>query len=291
MTLPYADLVKDTSTAQSSSLITLANAPPSGFQSFNSGIGDTNNAVYRVSDTAGHWEINYGVYSNSALTLARAATPIASSNGASPPTQIAAFSGTVTVACVVPADQFLNAFDLIGANSGLYKNYLVAGVLTGTAQTVGALCLVPVYIKQWFENYFVTVQQTTAAAAGGSVSFGLFNCLPNSAYPNLLLGAGSSGNANTAIGQVQSPSIAVPQPQAPGIYWAAYLPLVAAGSINTCTQATAEVGFAELFGVATPNTAMTAAFYHATGQSGMPGQVPALTAVSGVPPFICVGVN
>ena len=116
----FADRVKDSSSSYSSSSFTLSGTAPSGFQSFNAGIGDGNYCFYCVTDASGNWEVNYGAYTNSSTALARNSTPVASSNSGSAVT----FSGSVTIFCDNPA-KFIGAQENWGIKSG--RVYINAG--------------------------------------------------------------------------------------------------------------------------------------------------------------------
>ena len=73
-----ADRVKETSTTTGTGTLTLAGAV-TGFQSFNSGIGDGSSTTFVVEDGT-NWEVYVGKYTHSGTTLSRD-TLIASSTG------------------------------------------------------------------------------------------------------------------------------------------------------------------------------------------------------------------
>ena len=77
MAFQVGDRVKETSTTTGTGTLTLAGAA-TGFQSFNSGVGDGNSTYYVIEDGT-NWEVGVGEYTHSGTTLARS-TIIASSN-------------------------------------------------------------------------------------------------------------------------------------------------------------------------------------------------------------------
>jgi hypothetical protein len=78
-----ADRVKDTTTTTGAGTLTLANSPPSGFQSFNAGIGDGNSCYYAIEEQSGvNWEVGIGTYTNSGTTLSRDTILGSSNSGA-----------------------------------------------------------------------------------------------------------------------------------------------------------------------------------------------------------------
>ena len=83
MALIQADRVKDTTTSTSTGAVTLSGTAPTGFQSFNSGVGNGNSCYYTIADQSGaNWEVGIGTYTNSTTSLSRD-TVLASSNAGS----------------------------------------------------------------------------------------------------------------------------------------------------------------------------------------------------------------
>jgi len=80
MALVLADRVKDSTTSTGTGTITLANSPPTGFQSFAT-IGDGNTTYYTISGGS-EWEVGIGTYTSSGTTLSRD-TIFSSSNSGS----------------------------------------------------------------------------------------------------------------------------------------------------------------------------------------------------------------
>lgn len=77
MAFVLADRVKDTTTSTGTGTITLANAPPVGFQSF-AAIGNANNTYYTITGVA-DWEVGIGTYTAAGTLLSRD-TVLSSSN-------------------------------------------------------------------------------------------------------------------------------------------------------------------------------------------------------------------
>lgn len=80
MALVLADRVKDSTTSTGTGTITLANSPPTGFQSFAT-IGNGNTTYYTISGGS-EWEVGIGTYTSSGTTLSRD-TVFSSSNSGS----------------------------------------------------------------------------------------------------------------------------------------------------------------------------------------------------------------
>lgn len=81
MALVLADRVKDTTTSTGTGTITLAGAPPAGFQSF-AAIGDGNTTYYTISGGS-QWEVGIGTYTASGTTLSRDTVLSSSAGGTS----------------------------------------------------------------------------------------------------------------------------------------------------------------------------------------------------------------
>ena len=100
MALVIADRVKEPTTTTGTGTINLAGAA-SGFQSFVSGVGNSNTTFYTIEDANGAWEIGIGTITDASPdTLART-TVLATSNGDT--TKITLSSGTHTVFGTYPA--------------------------------------------------------------------------------------------------------------------------------------------------------------------------------------------
>lgn len=96
----FADRVKDTTTSTGTGDVTLAGSPPTGFQSFNSGIGVGPRFEYCMY-AGSEWEVGITVLSGS-TTLVRNGSQkvLASSNSGS---AVSFSSGTKTVICTIAA--------------------------------------------------------------------------------------------------------------------------------------------------------------------------------------------
>ena len=122
----YADRVKDTTTAPGVGTVTLANAAPTGYQTFAAAFTTGTLVSYCIADQSGNgWEVGTGTFTVPA-TLTRT-TVLASSNGGS----LTNFSGgTQDVFCTAPA-KFLDTFTssnqgTVPASGGGTVNFLRA---------------------------------------------------------------------------------------------------------------------------------------------------------------------
>ena len=79
MAFVLADRVRDTTTTTGTGTVTLSGAAPTGYQTFGSGIGNTNTTYYTIN-AGNDWEVGVGTYSSSGPTLTRD-TVLSSSNG------------------------------------------------------------------------------------------------------------------------------------------------------------------------------------------------------------------
>lgn len=237
-----ANKVKDTSTSQTGSTITLSGTAPTGFQSFNAGVGDGNSTVYCAADTAGNWEASYGVYTNSAKTLGRLATPIASSNAGA---QVVSFSGTVTVICGPEALMMTGALGntLGGLSSNLgggqrYWGPELVGFNAASANvsaSAGFIWFVPILIPQWFSSMAMRVNIATLAAGTSTLFLGLYTHSGGGPLSRLGVSASIvSGNQGGGATGEQSGALTMDStvPNAPGYYWAAVLCVTTAPSLK-----------------------------------------------------------
>ena len=212
----WGDCVQDTAASVSGSTVTLNGTPPTGFRSFNTGIGDGNYTVYKLADASGNWEINYGVYTNSGLTLARFATPISSSNAGA---QVASFTGQVNVFCDNPAA------DIAGKNWGITSSAIGQNAFFTAAPVSGSqgapINYIPVWIKQPFSAIVLYIRIITLYSGSSTVALGLYS--NNKGSPFSLLGSQSGINVGTggSTGVNATSSIVMPSPMLPGLYWAA----------------------------------------------------------------------
>jgi hypothetical protein len=147
MALVLADRVKDTTTSTGTGAITLAGAPPAGFQSF-AAIGNANTTYYTIAGGS-QWEVGIGTYTSSGTTLSRD-TVLSSSSG----TSLVDFSaGTKDVFVTYPAEQAVyedasgnininitgSAANLAGGASGSIPYQSGTGATTFLASGTGVL--------------------------------------------------------------------------------------------------------------------------------------------------------
>ena len=146
MALVIKDRVKETSTTTGTSNLNLAGAV-SGFQSFVSGIGDTNTVYYALIDANGTaWEIGLGTVGDASPdTLSRADSDVIASTNSN--NRINLSSGTHTVFATYPAGKavYLDASGnlshtvaLTTDTSGNYVATITGGTgITSTGATSG----------------------------------------------------------------------------------------------------------------------------------------------------------
>jgi len=128
MAFVVADRVKETSTTTGTGAIALAGAV-AGFQSFASGVGNSNTTYYAVvNQAATEWEVGFGTLDSTSANLART-TVLASSNGGSP---VAFTAGTKEVFVTQPATRTLVQASGGGTTNGVLF-YTGAGVATATS--------------------------------------------------------------------------------------------------------------------------------------------------------------
>lgn len=101
MAFVIADRVQETCSAPGTGTVSLLGAV-TGFQTFSSGVGDTNTTYYCIADQSGaNWEVGIGTYTSSGSTLSRD-TVLSSSAGA--PTKTNFSSGTQSVFVTYPSE-------------------------------------------------------------------------------------------------------------------------------------------------------------------------------------------
>jgi len=79
MALILADRVRDTTTTTGTGTVTLSGTAPTGYQTFEAGVGNTNTTYYTIN-AGSQWEVGLGTYSSSGPTLSRDVV-LSSSNG------------------------------------------------------------------------------------------------------------------------------------------------------------------------------------------------------------------
>jgi hypothetical protein len=130
MAFVVADRVKETSTTTGTGAIALAGAV-AGFQSFASGVGNSNTTYYAVvNQAATEWEVGFGTLDSTSANLART-TVLASSNGGS---LVAFTAGTKEVFVTQPATR-----TLVQASGGGTTNGVLFYTGSGIAAATGAL--------------------------------------------------------------------------------------------------------------------------------------------------------
>lgn len=168
----FFDRVQDTTTTTgTTSPISLANSPPTGYQAF-SVVGNGNQTYYAITSGSA-WEVGIGTYTSSGTTLSRS-TVYASSNSGS----LITLAGTSTVFLPDPA-HFLNS---LPTGSGTTNNL---AVWTGTG-TLG--------------TSLITDNGTSLSIQGGSTSgtIGIGSTQNLSSATGITIGAGAA--ANTVVG-------------------------------------------------------------------------------------------
>ena len=103
MALVLADRVQETTNAPGTGAVSLL-GPATGFQRFNTGVGNGNTCYYCIADIGGaNWEVGIGTYSSSGDTLART-TPLSGSST----TPVNFSTGTQSVFVTYPAEKSVN---------------------------------------------------------------------------------------------------------------------------------------------------------------------------------------
>jgi hypothetical protein len=150
MALVLADRVQDVTTTTGTGTITLANTPPTGFQSF-AVIGNGNTTYYTIYG-GNNWEVGIGTYTSIGTTLTRD-TVLASSNSGS---LVSFGSGDKAVFVTYPAERSVNADAAGNVNISITGNAATATRATNLA--AGAAGSVP----------YQTAANTTAFLASAS---------------------------------------------------------------------------------------------------------------------------
>jgi hypothetical protein len=130
MAFVVADRVKETSTTTGTGAMALAGAV-SGFQSFASGVGNSNTTYYAiVNQSVTEWEVGFGTLNSTSANLART-TVLASSNGGS---LVAFTAGTKEVFVTQPATR-----TLVQTSGGNTTDGVLFYTGSGVASATGAL--------------------------------------------------------------------------------------------------------------------------------------------------------
>lgn len=208
-----ADRVKDAAASiTGTGSYTLNGSPPTGFQSFNSGIGDGNSTVYCATDGT-NWEIQLGTYTDATKTLSRTAC-IASSNGGSAVSWSAA---TPTIFVVDPAE--LSSMMLWGNPSGRRFGMMLTAATSTGALTAGTVYAVPIFVPCFFGSITPSLNVTALFAGTATLDLAVYDNA--NLAPNALIGSTTGINVGTSgsTGDVQGNPITYAGK--PGLYWGA----------------------------------------------------------------------
>lgn len=134
MALVLADRVQDVTTTTGTGTLTLANTPPTGFQSF-AAIGDGNTTYYSIYG-GNDWEVGIGTYNSTGFTLSRD-TVLASSNSGS---LVNFGAGEKAVFVTYPAEKSVNKDAAGNVNISITGNAATATKATNLNDgTAGAI--------------------------------------------------------------------------------------------------------------------------------------------------------
>jgi hypothetical protein len=212
MAFVVADRVKETSTTTGTGAMALAGAV-TGFQSFASGVGNSNTTYYAIANqAAAEWEVGFGTLDATSANLSRT-TVLASSNGGSP---VAFTAGTKEVFVTQPATR-----TLVQASGGATTNGVLFYTGSGVATATGAL------------TFDGTNFATTGSATAGSFS----TAGTVTATGTATAGSFSTAGTVTATGTATAASLIPTSSTAPtnGVY------LPAANTVGFATNSTGVV--------------------------------------------------
>jgi len=135
MALVLADRVQDTTTTTGTGNVTLSGSPPAGYQSFATGVGNSNTTYYTITGGS-EWEVGIGTYISASTALSRD-TVLASSNSGN----LVNFSaGTKTVFVTYPAEKSVNQDAAGNVNINITGNAATATKATNLNDgTAGAI--------------------------------------------------------------------------------------------------------------------------------------------------------
>lgn len=129
MALTLADRVRDTTATIGTGTITLSGAAPTGYQTFESGVGNGNTTYYTINAGV-DWEVGIGTYSSTGPTLTRDTVLASSANGA----KVDFPAGTKDVFVTYPAGKAIaDGYGILPVPNGgtgvatLTSGYLVKG--------------------------------------------------------------------------------------------------------------------------------------------------------------------
>jgi hypothetical protein len=212
-TQKIADRVKDTAASiTGTGSYTLNASPPTGFQSFNSGIGDGNTTVYCATDGSANWEVCLGTYTDSTKALTR--NLVSSSSGS-----LISWSAATPTIFVVDAAELAGMWTF-GIQSGRRFAQLQSSANTTSTFTSGNVYAVGIIINKWFTSITPSINVTALFAGTATMDIAVYDNLDGA--PNNLIGSttginvGTSGSTGDVAGSAIT-SICKP----PGLYWGA----------------------------------------------------------------------
>lgn len=266
----FADRVKDTASSVSGSTVTLAGSPPTGFQSFASGIGNNNYCAYCLTDTSGNWEVSYGQLTGS-TSLARASTPLASSNSGS---QVSSFSGTVTAFVVDPAALLGSLSNNDTGVINYYSNAYASGSAGTFQPVVGTVYYTPVMIGQPMSACKLGVDVTALYSGTSTLLLGLYSTAPGVGPAALLcsntgaaFNTGTGGSTGANLTGTLTPS----KVQMPGLYAVGILALSNKPTLETLATSALSTARTILGAASASDTSMSTGWVDSvTGQTGLP---------------------
>jgi len=229
MAFVVADRVKETSTTTGTGAMALAGAVV-GFQSFASGVGNSNTTYYAIANqAAAEWEVGFGTLDATSANLSRT-TVLASSNGGS---LVAFTAGTKEVFVTQPATR-----TLVQASGGATTNGVLFYTGSGVATATGALT--------FNGTDFATTGSATAGSfstagtvtATGTATAGSFSTAGTvTATGTATAGSFSTAGTVTATGTATAASLIPTSSTAPtnGVY------LPAANTVGFATNSTGVV--------------------------------------------------
>lgn len=212
MAFVVADRVKETSTTTGTGAMALAGAVV-GFQSFASGVGNSNTTYYAIANqAAAEWEVGFGTLDATSANLSRT-TVLASSNGGS---LVAFTAGTKEVFVTQPATR-----TLVQASGGATTNGVLFYTGSGVATATGAL----------------TFDGTNFATTGSATASSFSTAGTVTATGTATAGSFSTAGTVTATGTATAASLIPTSSTAPtnGVY------LPAANTVGFATNSTGVV--------------------------------------------------
>jgi hypothetical protein len=259
MALVLADRVQDVTTTTGTGTITLANTPPTGFQSF-AVIGNGNTTYYAIYGGS-NWEVGIGTYTSIGTTLTRD-TVLSSSNSGS---LVNFGSGDKAVFVTYPAEKSVNEDAAGNVNISVTGNAATATQATNLA--AGAAGSIP---YQTAANTTAFVATASGVLIGGTTpSFSTtptltgtnFTAIPNAALSNSAVTVGTTAISLGATSTTLAGLVSVTLTQDPT------LDLQAATKQYVDTQVSAGIHFHQPVRVESP-TNLNATYNNGTAGVG-----------------------